>query len=114
MGDNDNATIRQRIFDYYVDYNKGAVGFAPALSGPSQDAPAYVRAVTLEPPSPVGMQTVQFDVQFSRADGSGAPADPGCYAAGEVADTHAHGRRRVRGSPPMERVYVVGTPTFGV
>lgn len=65
-GTTDTAAISARIFDFDDDYNKGRVSFTPVLSGPSQDSPAYVRNVTLNPPSPVGIQTVAFDVDFSR------------------------------------------------
>ena len=66
-GRTDVTDIKQRIYDYDVDDTKGRVSFTPALSGPVENAPAYVRAVTLNPASPVGIQSVAIDVQFSRA-----------------------------------------------
>jgi subtilisin family serine protease/PKD repeat protein len=65
-GTTDNAEIDQRIFDYNDDYNKGQVLYAPTTSGPIQTAPAYVRSITLTPESPVGIEEVVFDVEFSR------------------------------------------------
>ncbi len=65
-GTTNNAAIEQRIWDFGDDYNMGQVLYALKASGPVQTAPAYVRSVTLDPPSPVGIQTAAFDVQFSR------------------------------------------------
>ena len=60
------ASIPQRIFDYYDEYTYGKVLYAPTAAGPIQTAPAYVRSVTLTPESPVGIETVTFEVAFSR------------------------------------------------
>jgi PKD repeat protein/N-acetylneuraminic acid mutarotase len=60
-----SSVIDQRIFDYNDDYTLSRVTFAPVLSGPETGAPAYVRSVTIDP-SPAGIETVHFDVQFSR------------------------------------------------
>ncbi len=60
------AAIRGRIWDFSDDYTLGTVLYSPVLTQPSALAPAYVRAVTLTPESPVGIQTVAFDVLFSR------------------------------------------------
>ena len=61
-----NAIIAKRIWDYNDDYNKGQVLYAPALAGPVQTAPAYIRSVTITPESPVGIEIATFDVVFSR------------------------------------------------
>ncbi len=60
-------TIASRIYDF-SDGNPtlGQVNFSSALSNPNQTAPAYVRNVTTNPASPVGLQKVTFDVEFSR------------------------------------------------
>lgn len=65
-GTTDLALIRQRTWDYYDDYTLAKLIVDPPLIGPSQNAPAYVRSVTLDPPSPVGIQTVNFTVEFSK------------------------------------------------
>ncbi|MCX6030419.1 MAG: S8 family serine peptidase [Chloroflexi bacterium] len=72
-GATNSAAIDDRIFDYNDDYNKGLVIYAPLLSTPSQSAPAYVRAVTMTPESPIGIQTATFDVLFSRNMDSNSP-----------------------------------------
>jgi hypothetical protein len=62
------SAIGKRIYDFNDgDYTLGTVLYSPVRTSPSPDAPAYVRAVTLVPESPVGIQTVIFDVEFSRA-----------------------------------------------
>ncbi|HOZ39029.1 MAG TPA: S8 family serine peptidase, partial [Anaerolineaceae bacterium] len=66
-GTTDSNLIKTRIFDY----SDGELYLAklivdPFLTNPSQEAPAYVRGVTLDPGSPVGIQTVNFTVEFSR------------------------------------------------
>jgi len=65
-GTTSGTTIRQRIWDFNDDYNLGTVLYTPVLTAPDATAPAYVRAITLTPESPVGIQTVTFDVLFSR------------------------------------------------
>ena len=65
-GTTNTALIQQRIFDGNDDHNFGIVLFDPMLTAPNATAPAYIRAVTLTPESPVGIQTVTFDVLFSR------------------------------------------------
>jgi len=65
-GTTSSAQINQRIFDYYNDYTKGQVLYAPAATGPIQTAPAYIRAITLTPESPVGIEQVTFNIEFSR------------------------------------------------
>jgi PKD repeat protein len=65
-GTTSSAAIQRRIWDFNDDYNLGTVLYSPVLTEPSALAPAYVRAITLTPESPVGIQTVAFDVLFSR------------------------------------------------
>jgi hypothetical protein len=74
-GTTNNAEIDQRIFDYNDDYNKGQVLYAPTATEPIQTAPAYVRAITLTPESPVGIEAVTFDVEFSREMDADIPPD---------------------------------------
>jgi hypothetical protein len=57
--------ISLRIYDYDDDYNLGEVVYQPVADGPIQNAPAYVRSVTVEP-NPVGIETATFEVEFSR------------------------------------------------
>ncbi|HOZ38953.1 MAG TPA: hypothetical protein PLH64_09435, partial [Anaerolineaceae bacterium] len=60
------SQIRVRTYDYYDEYSLAALTVEPILESPSQNAPGYVRSVTLDPESPVGIQTVNFTVEFSR------------------------------------------------
>lgn len=62
----DNITIDARIWDFNDEYNLGQVLYALKQSDPVQNAPAYMRSVSIDPPSPVGIQEVEFEVQFSR------------------------------------------------
>ena len=72
-GTTSGTTIRQRIWDFNDDYTIGTVLYSPVLTQPSTIAPAYVRAITLTPESPVGIQTVLFSVELSRE------MDPGLF-----------------------------------
>ena len=65
-GTTDINLIQQRTWDYYDDYTLAKLLIESPLSSPSQIAPAYVRSITLDPPSPVGIQNVDFIVEFSR------------------------------------------------
>ncbi len=65
-GTTDAFAISQRIYDYDDDYTLGQVIYQPVAIGPIQSAPAYVRSVTLNPASPVGIETVNFLAEFSR------------------------------------------------
>ncbi len=65
-GTTDSNLIRQRTFDYDDEYALARLITDPVLTTPSQTAPGYVRSVTLDPESPVGIQTVNFTVEFSR------------------------------------------------
>ena len=66
-GTTNASSIDARIFDIN-DGNPtlGQVDYSSLLTGPDQTAPGYVRNVTTNPASPVGIETVTFDVQFSR------------------------------------------------
>jgi len=76
-GTTDSGIIDARIFDSSDDYTLGAVSYASAAAEAVQTAPAYVRGLTLNPGSPVGIETVTFDVLFS------TPMDVGSQAATE-------------------------------
>lgn len=65
-GTTDISIIRQRTWDYYDDFTLAKLIIEPLLPAPSQIAPAFVRGVTLDPPSPVGIEPVNFSVEFSR------------------------------------------------
>jgi streptogramin lyase len=66
-GTTDATALAGRVFDFLDDYTLSRVVFEPLAGAPQEDAPAYVRSVTLDPPSPVGIQTVDFSVLFSKA-----------------------------------------------
>ncbi|MDO8673930.1 MAG: kelch repeat-containing protein, partial [Dehalococcoidia bacterium] len=82
------------------------------LISPSGDAPAYVRAVTLTPPSPVGIQTVNFDVEFSRGMDTGSGASSRSETASLGWTTRASlptARRRGFGVVAVNgRIYAIG------
>lgn len=61
-GTTDLNTISGRIYQP----TPNSVAFSNKLLAPSQTAPAYIRSVVLNPPSPVGIQTVAVTVTFSR------------------------------------------------
>ena len=66
-GVTDLNSIGDRIFDYDDSPDRPRVLYQPLLNGPTPAAPAYVRGITLTPGSPVGIQSVAFDVLFSRS-----------------------------------------------
>jgi subtilisin family serine protease len=65
-GTTDEVTIQASIYDGGDQFGLGPVDYSSYLSGPVQEAPAYLMDVTLTPPSPIGIQTVTFDLTFSR------------------------------------------------
>jgi hypothetical protein len=66
-GTTNTSAIALRIYDYYDGMTTlGKVSYIPTAVGPIQTAPAYVRPVTLDPSSPVGIERVTFEVEFSR------------------------------------------------
>jgi len=65
-GTTDTDLIKTRTRDFYDEYYLAKLLTAPVLEQPSQTAPGYVRSVTLDPDSPVGIQTVNFTVEYSR------------------------------------------------
>ncbi len=65
-GMTDLNAIGNRIFDFYDIPDRPRVLYQPLLNGPDPAAPAYARGITLTPGSPVGIQSVAFDVLFSR------------------------------------------------
>ncbi|MBI2863440.1 MAG: PQQ-binding-like beta-propeller repeat protein [Chloroflexi bacterium] len=115
-GITNTATISGRIFDYDDDYTKGRVSPTPVLTSPSVDAPAYVRAITLTPPSPVGIQTVNFDVEFSRGmDTQSAPGFDSEGASNLVWATRAPmstARDGLGVAVASSRIYAIGGEAF--
>lgn len=66
-GTTSDIIIMQRIHDWKDgDLTLGQVDYSPASIDPIQNAPAYLRSVTLTPPSPVGIETVSFYLLFSK------------------------------------------------
>jgi hypothetical protein len=65
-GTTDTNAIDEAIFDDADGDGLGHVDYGGFLTGPSQDAPAYVTNVTVAPDSVLGIQTGTFDVSFSR------------------------------------------------
>jgi subtilisin family serine protease len=73
-GTTDQDEIKVRVYDYDDHYELARLITTLPLTEPSQTAPGYVRGVTLDPASPVGIQTVGFTVEFSRT--MGVDVDP--------------------------------------
>ena len=65
-GTTGGAAIQATIYDGSDEFGLGMVNYGGYLSGPEQEAPVYLSDVTLIPASPVGIQTVTFDLTFSR------------------------------------------------
>ena len=65
-GAKSNDEIAARIYDFQENRTRATVMYAPVLSEPAADAPAYVRSVTVLPDAVVGIQMATFDVEFSR------------------------------------------------
>ncbi|OQA17882.1 MAG: N-acetylneuraminate epimerase [Chloroflexi bacterium ADurb.Bin360] len=110
-GTTEGNVIQTRIFDYGDDYTLGTVLHAPVLAAPATDAPAYVRSVTLAPESPVGIQTVTFDVEFSREmDTMVAPSLAFANEEGWVSQNPMPTARRQfeAVTTPDGRIYTVG------
>ena len=63
--------IQDLIYDGTDQYGLGVVDYAGYLSAPEPAAPAYLAGLSLDPASPVGIETVTFNLGFSR------PMDPG-------------------------------------
>jgi sugar lactone lactonase YvrE len=64
-GTSDDAAIQVAIYDGNDEFGLGVVNYGGYLAGPEQHAPAYLTDVTLTPASPVGIETVTFDLIFS-------------------------------------------------
>ena len=62
----DQEAIQEHIYDFNQDISAGTFFFSPFLTQPDPDAPAFLQALTLTPSSPVGIQTVTFNLTFSR------------------------------------------------
>lgn len=62
----DTNLIDQHIYDFLDDFNLGTVIYAPILTKPEPDAPAYLHNLTVSPESPIGIETATFNLQFSR------------------------------------------------
>jgi subtilisin family serine protease len=61
----DDAAIQVAIYDGSDEFGLGVVDYSGYLSGSEQHAPAYLTNLTLTPASPVGIETVAFDLTFS-------------------------------------------------
>ncbi|MBC7258724.1 MAG: S8 family serine peptidase [Chloroflexi bacterium] len=104
-GTTDVRAIGTRVYDFNVDYTKGPVTYTPVLTSPVADAPAYVRAITVTPESPVGIQTVTFEVAFSRDMDTSQTPTVGFNRSGlGIVDTFA---TQIGGSPWNEGALVV-------
>lgn len=66
-GTGNGASIEAVIYHGSDEFGLGVVDYSSYLSAPEQDAPAYLQNLTLTPSSPVGIETVTFDLFFSRA-----------------------------------------------
>jgi hypothetical protein len=64
-GTTDTAVIDQMIYDTADDLSFGNVLYSPFLTAADPDAPAILTEVVLTPQSPVGIQEVAFELNFS-------------------------------------------------
>lgn len=64
-GTTDDTAIRARIYDNEDDLNVGTVNFTPFLNAPDPTAPPFLYQLSLNPGSPVGIQQVMFNLNFS-------------------------------------------------
>jgi subtilisin family serine protease len=65
-GTTSDSAIQAAIYDGNDEFGLGMVNYSGYLSGSEPDAPAYLHNLTLTPASPVGIETVTFDLAFSR------------------------------------------------
>ncbi len=89
----------------------------PSLNSSTQDAPPEVSAVTLTPPSPVGIQTVAFDVQFSRPMNTITNPQVSAVNYADLWTARGYRRERRRGLAAVAasngKVYAIGGATGG-
>lgn len=64
-GTGDSEAIDDLIHDFYDDFNLGIATYAPFLTMPEPDAPAFLWELSISPASPVGIETVTFNLTFS-------------------------------------------------
>ncbi len=65
-GTTDSNLISEYIRDYYDDFSLGKVSYEPFETTPVTDAPGFLYQLSLDPPSPVSIETVTFNLTFSR------------------------------------------------
>lgn len=65
-GSTNTTNIQAAIYDGNDEFGRGMVDYGGYLALPVQDAPAYVRDVTISPDTTLGIETGVFDVRFSR------------------------------------------------
>lgn len=64
-GTTNQTAIQSRIYDSNQDLNVGTFNFVPFHAKPDPFAPPILYQLSLDPASPVGIQTVTFDLTFS-------------------------------------------------
>jgi len=64
-GTTNTAAIESAIYDGFDQVGYGIVSYNPYLLSPEASAPAFVQSIELTPSSPVGIQSVTFDITFS-------------------------------------------------
>ena len=65
-GMTNTAAIQSRIYDFNQNSNAGIFTFVPFLNQPNPSAPPILYQLFLNPASPVGLQSVTFNLIFSR------------------------------------------------
>jgi len=70
-GTTEKDSLANWIWDFYDDFDLGKINYDSSRTEPVTQAPGFLTAVSLNPPSPVGSETVQFKLTFS------APMDIG-------------------------------------
>ncbi len=64
-GTSDSDSLSKWIWDFYDDFDLGKVNADSAASEPIPRAPGFLHRVDITPPSPIGSETVQFNLTFS-------------------------------------------------
>ncbi len=65
-GTTEKDSLANWIWDFYDDFDLGKVNYDSALAEPVKQAPGFLTDVSINPPSPVGSEVVQFQLTFSR------------------------------------------------
>lgn len=66
-GTTDTTQIDQKIWDYWDSFEGGKVLYSPILTSWDTLAPAFVANIAITPAPPIGLDSVEFKITFSRS-----------------------------------------------